>query len=106
MDGMTLQPKIPGPIEMATLRALEYGLLGGLVGWVSRQVWSGFKVHAGLGLLMGLFAAAFVTMRSVSAGANVLTLVVKGLNEVLFPLGCAIVLYAAAALGRRATPPS
>ncbi len=98
-------PSVPGPVEMAVLRAVEYGLLGGLLGWISRQVWSGFKVHAGLGLLIGLFAAAFVTMRSVSAGASGVALVIKGLNEVLFPLGCAIVLYAAAAFGRRATSP-
>jgi hypothetical protein len=51
-----------------------------------------------------LVAAALVlsiTVRTAATSPSSLALLSKGINEVLFPLGCSMVLYAANALGER-----
>ena len=61
--------------------------------------------HLLIGLLTGLvFGAAMLALVAQSAprplGAD--AFVVRGVNELLFPIGCALVVYAATVLGRRA----
>ena len=56
------------------------------------------------GAAMGALAATLVlmiTVRTAAAPPPPLALVSKGINEVLFPLGCSIVLFAANTLGER-----
>jgi hypothetical protein len=90
--------------QMIAIRACEYALLGLAAGELSRRPWGRLPAFAGLGLLVGFAAAALVlwiTLRATPATPPTLALVSKGINEVLFPLGCSIVLYAVNTLGDR-----
>jgi hypothetical protein len=94
----------PTPGQLVVIRALEYLLLGLAVGHISRKPWGRFPVYAGLGFTMGIVVAALVltiTVRTSAAPPPTFALASKGVNEVLFPLGCSVVLYVVNALGRR-----
>jgi hypothetical protein len=94
----------PTPGQLVVIRALEYAVLGFAVGHISRKPWGKLPVYAALGLGMGLTVAALVltiTIRTSPAPPPPFALASKGVNEVLFPLGCSMVLYAVNALGRR-----
>jgi hypothetical protein len=89
---------------LALLKALEYGCLGIAVGWLGRRPWGGALAHAIAGLAVGLlFGGVIVLFTSWTAPQPLGTaeLFTRTINEVLFPVGCSLVLYAAAALGKR-----
>jgi hypothetical protein len=92
------------PLLIAVVKGIEYGVLGLLVGWVSQRPWGGAASHVAVGLAVGLvFGGAEVALASsVSPPPPVADLFVQGVNEVLFPAGCALVLFSAGALGKRA----
>ncbi|MGH3089054.1 MAG: hypothetical protein ACRDSJ_17280, partial [Rubrobacteraceae bacterium] len=92
------------PVEIAVVKGVEYGFLAFAIGWVARRSWGGAKGHATVGMTAGLvFGAVILAM---SAGAvprpSTAALFSTGLNEVLFPVGCAMVLFFADALGKKA----
>lgn len=92
------------PFLIAGLKGLEYGLLGAAIGWIGRKVWGGLAAHVVTGVLIGLtFGAALLwVMAAASPGPDPLvTVLSRGVNELLFPVGCALVLYASGALARR-----
>lgn len=94
----------PGPTEVAILRAIEYACLGALIAWLSRRAWAGLRVHAACGLGIGLVFGTVMLSLSRTADGQPLAaaaLVARGLNEVLFPVGCSIALYASGVLGKR-----
>ncbi len=91
------------PLLVAGLKALEYGALGTLLGYASRTGRS-LAFHATVGLATGLtFGSLLIwtTLRNVAGPVNPIDLAGRGINEVLFPLGCSLVIFAADALGRR-----
>jgi hypothetical protein len=92
------------PLLIAVVKGIEYGVLGLLVGWVSQRPWGGAASHVAVGLAVGLvFGGAEIALASsVSPPPPVADLFVQGVNEVLFPAGCALVLFSAGALGKRA----
>ena len=93
----------PTAAQMMILRALEYGILGLAVGYISGRR-AGLPLYAALGLATGASAAVVVlliTVRTAAAPPTALALISKGINEVLFPVGCSMVLFAANALGQR-----
>jgi hypothetical protein len=73
----------PSLYLVALLKAVEYASLGTIIGWVGRQPWGGVSAH-------------------VVAGLVIAALLAQGVNEILFPVGCALVLFTAQALGKRA----
>jgi hypothetical protein len=88
---------------VAVLKSLEYGALGWGVGWVSRRQDS-LGAHAGVGLAIGLTFGAGLTLLTAQTATGLAPLpelLGKGINELLFPVGCSLVLYAAEALGKR-----
>ena len=92
------------PLGVMLLRAAEYGCLGAALGWIGRRAWGGTLEHLVVGLLTGLaFGAAALVLVGQSAPGppGVEAFVVRGVNELLFPMGCALVTYAATVLGRR-----
>ena len=104
-----LAVSVPGgeavsPVLVAVVKGLEYGCLGLLVGWVSQRPWGGAAAHAAAGLLVGLvFGSVEIALASTVAPLPpVPDLLVEGVNEVLFPVGCALVLFSANALGKKA----
>jgi hypothetical protein len=91
------------PLLIAAIKGLEYGCLGLGVGWVSQRPWGGALAHVAVGLLVGLvFGGAEIAL---AAGAtpppSTADLFSEGLNEVLFPVGCALVLFSATVLGKK-----
>ena len=95
------------PVVIAVIKGLEYGCLGIGIGWVSQRPWGGAMAHVGVGLLIGVvFGGADLALASGAIPAPPASeLFVEGINEVLFPVGCALVLYSATALGKKAVGP-
>jgi hypothetical protein len=94
------------PVLVAVIKGFEYGCLGLAVGWLGRRPWGGAAAHAAAGLAVGLVFGGAIVVLTVPSGAqmSVADLVSRGVNEVLFPLGCSLVLYASVNLGERMTP--
>jgi hypothetical protein len=90
-------------LVVAVLKGIEYGALGASVGWLSARPWGGLKAHLGAGLLVGVtFGGAIVAVSYATFPVPPGNLTSQTINEVLFPVGCAFVLFAATAIGERA----
>jgi hypothetical protein len=90
---------------VALVKGLEYGCLGLLIGWVGTRPWGGAAAHAAAGLAIGLvFGGAILGIAHVAAPEPLATadLVPRAVNEILFPVGCSLVLFSATALGKKA----
>ena len=90
-------------VLIALLKGVEYGCLGLVVGWVGQRAWGGAFAHMAAGLALGIvFGGAIVSLTYYAApeplpAAKVLS---QGVNEVLFPVGCSLVLFVTAAVAR------
>jgi len=92
------------PFVVATLKGLEYGVLGAAVAILHKR-WQGSALeYTVVGLAVGLiFGSLIVAIIARSAPKPIAhpALVGRAVNELLFPVGCALVLYAADVLGKR-----
>ena len=88
--------KGPSPLVLGAIKAVEYGCLAAAVAWMSKRKDQGVVAHAAIGLAMGVFFGAVVlcytywTNFKLFSAADALS---RGLNEVLFPVGCSLVLF-------------
>ncbi len=83
------------------VKSIEYAALGLAIEWLVRRG-LGMKAHASAGLAVGaLFGGTIVGMQ---APADALVAVSQGVNEVLFPVGCSLTLYAADRIAKRGAP--
>lgn len=93
----------PSPMVVAGIKGLQYAVLGLAVAWIAKQAWGGVTAHAGLGLAAGLLfggpllVLTFQATPSLTAAA----IAARTVNEIFFPVGCALVLYASDTLGKR-----
>jgi hypothetical protein len=92
------------PLLVVAIKGLEYGCLGLGVGWVSQRRWGGALAHLGVGLLVGL---GFGGSEIAYATGGIFQLptadfLSEAVDEILFPVGCSMVLFAAKTLGKRA----
>lgn len=93
------------PLLIGALKAVQYGLFGALLGWFSQQAWGRLPAHLIAGIAFGVtFGLTMVLMMEVGAlePTPPVGLVSRGLNELIFPVGCAAVVYAGSVLGKRA----
>ena len=96
-------PTGPSPMLVAGIKGLQYAALGLAIGWIAKKAWGGVAAHAGVGIASGvlfggpLLALTFQAMPQLTAAA----VVARSVNELLFPVGCALVLYASDTLGKR-----
>lgn len=93
----------PSVFLIAGLKGAEYAVLGALLGWVTRRQ-GGLGLHVGTGAAVGLTFGGTILLLIARAAATPMgpvDLAAKGINEILFPVGCSLVLYAADALSRR-----
>jgi hypothetical protein len=91
------------PFLVAFVKGLEYAVLGMAIGWVGQRPWGGAAAHMGIGLAVGLaFGGTILALTMGSTPQPPPTdLITQGVNEVLFPVGCSLVLFSAGALGKR-----
>jgi hypothetical protein len=91
------------PLLIAGLKGVEYAVFGAVLAWVGKRA-LGLGSHLGAGLAIGLtFGAAIVavTVQAATAPPTPVDLIAKSVNEVIFPVGCALVLYASEAMAKR-----
>lgn len=101
----TIAPGAPFtfPLLIAGIKALEYGVLGALLGHASQHNKS-LAFHVGSGIATGLTFGVLLIwagVRSQPGPVGAVDLASRGINEILFPLGCSLVIYASGAFGRR-----
>jgi hypothetical protein len=91
------------PVLVAVIKGIEYGCLGLGIGWVSQRRWGGAAAHVAVGLLVGLtFGSMELTLLAgTTPPPPTSDLFVEGVNEVLFPVGCSLVLFSAGVLGKK-----
>jgi len=89
--------KGPSPLVLGIIKAVEYGCLAAILALMVKRKPRGAKAHAAIGLAMGIFFGAIVlgytyrTNFKLFTAADVMS---RGLNEIFFPVGCSLVLFA------------
>ena len=102
-------PAWPAPLWILAIKAAEYGCLGLALEWVGRRAWRSALGHLAVGLMTGVvFGGLFLAMVVQSAPTPLSTpsLLAKGVNELLFPVGCALVVFIAEVLRTHLDPPA
>jgi len=93
----------PSPVVVGVLKGFEYALLGLAIAWLARRSWGGVGAHAAAGAVAAvLFGVPILVLTMQAApGLTAAALAARAVNELLFPVGCALVLYASDTLGKR-----
>jgi hypothetical protein len=94
----------PSLLLLALLKAVEYACLGAIVGWIGKRPWGGLIAHVVSGLIVGIvFGGAIVAFTYLNAPEPLAAadLVSRGVNEIVFPVGCSLVLFSATAVVER-----
>jgi hypothetical protein len=89
---------------LALIKGIEYACLGMAIGWIGRRPWGGLLSHVLVGLAIGiLFGGTILAFTYVSAPEPPATaaLIGRGVDEIVFPVGCSFVLFSAQALSNR-----
>jgi len=97
----------PSPLVLGSVKAIEYAVLGFLIGMIAMRAWGGLRAHLTIGLACGVVFGGFIVAYSVHASPTPVPLpglLSRGINEILFPVGCALALYAGQAFGNRFAP--
>jgi hypothetical protein len=94
-------------LTVSAIKGVEYAVLGAALGYMVGKKWANLPAHLALGLAVGsLFGALFVTMTinfTIASGKPLAlpAIVGQSINELVFPVGCALVIYAVQRLRRR-----
>jgi hypothetical protein len=94
-------PAGPAPLWVLAIKAAEYACLGLALNWVGRRAWGSALGHLAVGLMVGVvFGGMFLTVVVQSAPTPLAApaLLGRGVNELLFPVGCALVVFIAEVL--------
>lgn len=94
---------------IALLKGVEYGVLGAALGYIGRHPWAGLAEYAAVGMFVGsVFGGGMVTFKAVSLPELPPTadLISQMINEVLFPVGCSLILFFSDRLVKRAAQAS
>jgi hypothetical protein len=95
------------PVFPLALRAVEYLLFGWWIARVAART-SSAKAHVGVGATLGIAAAAAQYVQPIAGGgspASIAAFVPTALNEIVFPVGCALVLYGSSTRSRKDRAP-
>jgi hypothetical protein len=96
---------VASPFVIALLKGVEYGCLGFALGWIARKAWGTASVHIATGLLVGLVFGGLIIAVNYGSSINppsALSLAMQSVNEFIFPVGCALTVFAAERLGKLA----
>lgn len=90
------------PFLIAGLKGLEYAALGLILGWVGKRFGPSLTAYSSTGLAIGVVFGTAIAELATPGGFGSAKIVPALLNEVLFPVGCSLALYAADAIGKKA----
>lgn len=104
--GITSQvaSSLPSPLVLAGIKGMEYAVLGFLIGQLGRRTKVGMKGHLMAGAGVGAGFGGLTLYLMITQAANPIPMggiVTRGINEMLFPVGCSLVLYAAQKIGEK-----
>lgn len=96
--GTPIEALSPLVYETGAVKTLEYALLGIILGSIIRTPRSTLPTHAMIGLAFGVvFATIFVSLLFMNAAPGAAVPMPKlagtAINELIFPVGCSMVLY-------------
>jgi hypothetical protein len=103
--GLAVAPAALPILLLSVVKAIEYGILGLVIAFLGRRggrlsLGAHLAAGAGIGIVFG-GAVLAVLARSAPGPVDAFFLLSRGINEVLFPVGCSLVLYAGEAVGQR-----
>lgn len=91
------------------LKGAQYAILGAALAYISRRPWGGLWAHVGVGAacgaIFGLTAMA-VTLSGAAQLPPAGVVAGQALNELLFPIGCSLVVFFATRLAPLTAPPA
>ncbi len=93
----------PSPFILAGLKGLEYAVLGFVLGQIEKNA-GGLRKYILAGFTVGTIFGGGIVYLSVSMAAKPLPLVgivSRCVNELIFPIGCSLVIYTALRLGEK-----
>lgn len=104
---MGLAPAVggPSPVALAIVKAIQYGLLGIMLATMLRRMGLSLKGHLLAGFSVGVVFGAVTLYLMVSAAQDagqplsMPQIIARAVNEIAFPVGCSLVLYALSRLG-------
>jgi hypothetical protein len=97
-------PAGPSPLLVAAVKGVEYACLGFAVGWLGRRAWAAIHHHAAAGLVVGIpFGGVLLALAAGAQPLNRDRVAAWVVNELLFPVGCALILFSAARAEREAS---
>ena len=94
----------PSPFLIALIKGLEYGLLGFALSAVQKRSWGGALAHTVIGVAVGIVFGGTIIFLSMQAAAGPiphLALAARAVNEILFPVGCSLVIFSSEVLGKQ-----
>lgn len=101
--GLPVNAAGPSPLAIAAIKSVEYACLGATLAFIARYAWGRALTHIAVGLLFGILFGGVVLALSVKTAATAvpaLALVAQGLNELIFPVGCALITFTGQFFGR------
>jgi hypothetical protein len=96
------QPGDPiSPLLAGGIRGLEYMILGLAIFWLKKQPRTGVMSYIAAGAVTGLAFGLVLMFLNPAVTSSVTSLLVWGVNEVVFPVGCTLVLFASTVIGEK-----
>ncbi len=89
---------MPSAGLLALIKALQYAVLGALIARLDRSDKAGFGKYLLTGLVCGLVFGGLIMYLSVSLAptpAPIASSIARAVNELIFPIGCSLILYSA-----------
>lgn len=91
---------------VAAVKAVEFACLGYAIGWLGERAWAGATHHAVAGLLAGVvFGGSLLALSAVGSPepSGIGRLMGWAIDELLFPIGCALIVFSVRDLARSAS---
>jgi hypothetical protein len=93
------------PMLMGLVKGLEYACLGLLIVWLGKQPWGKALAHVGAGLWVGAVFGSVILILIFGAAPRpiaVADFIARAVNELFFPIGCALVVFFSNSVGKMA----
>jgi hypothetical protein len=96
------QPGDPiSPLLAGGIRGVEYMVLGLAIFWLKKQPRLTVLSYIGVGLVIGLVFGSLIMFLNPGVTKSLSSILVWVVNEVAFPIGCTLVLFASTVIGEK-----